>query len=146
MDNDHNAGTRSILDHLASRGAQQIALIASPPVTSYAIDAYAAYELWCEEHRQDAIVALARGDLTVSSGFAATVKLLRRSRPPDAVYATLDRLELGALLAAQAQGLLVPTGLLVAGCTPASSRAPRSPHSRSTRRRADAGRWRRSPP
>jgi DNA-binding LacI/PurR family transcriptional regulator len=117
VDNDHRAGTRSILDHLVARGARRIALLASPPVTSYAIDAREAYEQWCEEHGQEAMVAVARDDLTEGSGFDATVKLLSRSRRPDAVYATLDRLALGALLAAQTQGLSVPGELQVAGCT-----------------------------
>jgi DNA-binding LacI/PurR family transcriptional regulator len=117
VDNDHRAGTRAILDHLAARGAQRIALLASPPVTSYAIDASDSYEQWCAEHGQEPLLAVARDDLTEGSGFEATVGLLRRKRPPDAVYATLDRLALGALLAAQAKGLSVPRELLVAGCT-----------------------------
>jgi DNA-binding LacI/PurR family transcriptional regulator len=117
VDNDHRAGTRAILDHLAARGAQRIALLTSPPVVSYAIDASESYEQWCAERDQETIVAVARNDLTESSGFEATVKLLRRDRPPDAVYATLDRIALGALLAAQARGLSVPHELMVAGCT-----------------------------
>jgi DNA-binding LacI/PurR family transcriptional regulator len=44
------------------------------------------------------------------------VKLLRRARPPDAVHSTLDRLALGALLAAQALGLSVPHDLMVSSC------------------------------
>src|ERR1700739_4727164 len=59
VDNAHRAGTRSILDHLAERGARRIALLASPPVTSYVIDAREAYEQWCEEHGQDAMVSVA---------------------------------------------------------------------------------------
>ncbi len=117
VDNDHRAGTRSILEHLWSRGARRIALLASPPVTSYAIDAREAYDSWCSGHGQDPIVAVARDDLTEGSGFEATGKLLRRANPPDAVYATLDRLALGGLLAAQARGLSVPRELMVAGCT-----------------------------
>jgi DNA-binding LacI/PurR family transcriptional regulator len=117
VDNDHMAGTRAILDHLAARGAQRIALLASPPVTSYAIDARDSYESWCAERGQRPRVAIAREDLTEGSGFEATVRLLRDPTPPDAVYATLDRLALGALLAAQAQGMSVPRQLLVAGCT-----------------------------
>jgi DNA-binding LacI/PurR family transcriptional regulator len=117
VDNDHRAGTRAILDHLAARHAQRIALLTSPPVVSYAIDARESYEQWCAERGQEPIVAVARNDLTEGSGFEATIKLLRRSRPPDAVYATLDRIALGALLAAQAHGLDVPRELLVAGCT-----------------------------
>ena len=36
---------------------------------------------------------------------------------PDAIYATLDRLALGALLAARSRGLTVPNELLIAGLT-----------------------------
>jgi DNA-binding LacI/PurR family transcriptional regulator len=117
VDNDHVAGTRAILDHLAARGAERIALLASPPITSYAIDARESYDGWCAERGQRPRVAIARADLTESSGFEATVRLLRDPAPPDAVYATLDRLALGALLAAQAEGMSVPHELLVAGCT-----------------------------
>lgn len=117
VDTDHDVSTYAILDHLAERGAERIALIASPPVTSYSLDVRSAYDRWCGEHGQERVVALARSDLTESAGFEAMTKLLRRSRPPDAIYATLDRLALGVLLAAEAQGMSVPRDLLVAGCT-----------------------------
>jgi len=117
VDNDHRAGTDTILDHLAARGAQRIALLGSPLITSYAIDVRGAYQQWCARHGQEAVVVEARDDLTEGSGFEATRRLLSRRRPPDAIYATLDRLALGALLAAEARGLSVPRELLVAGCT-----------------------------
>ncbi len=117
VDNDHAAGTHSILDHLAARGAGRIALLTSPPTTSYSIDVRTAYEAWCADSHQETVIAEAREDMTEGSGFEATVRLLRRRRPPDAVYATLDRLALGSLLAAQARELAVPRELLVAGCT-----------------------------
>lgn len=116
VDNDHRAGTRMMLDHLAARGARRIALLGSPLTTSYAIDSLATYEEWCSERGQEPIAAVAREDLTEGAGFEATVKLLRRARPPDAVHSTLDRLALGALLAAQTRGLAVPHELLVTGC------------------------------
>ena len=115
VDNDHRAVTRGILDHLAARGARRIALLESLPMASYALDSHAAYEEWCAERGQPVIATVARGDLTESAGFEATMKLLRRARPPDAVHSTLDRLALGALLAAQAFGLSVPHDLLVSG-------------------------------
>jgi DNA-binding LacI/PurR family transcriptional regulator len=116
VDNDHRAVTRGILDHLAARGARRIALLESLPTTSYALDSHAAYEEWCAERGQPVIATIARGDLTEGAGFEATMKLLRRARPPDAVHSTLDRLALGALLAAQAFGLSVPHDLMVSGC------------------------------
>lgn len=117
IDTDHLAGTHAILNHLAARGAERIALVASPPVTTYSLDVREAYELWCKEHGEEPVVALARSDLTEGAGYEAMTKLLNGSRPPDAVYATLDRLALGTLLAAKAQGMSVPRDLLVAGCT-----------------------------
>jgi DNA-binding LacI/PurR family transcriptional regulator len=116
VDTDHRTATRAILDHHAARGAQRIALLESPPTTSYAIDSHAAYEEWCAERGQKPIATVAREDLSESAGFEATVKLLRRAQRPDAVHATLDRIALGALLAAQSRGLSVPHDLLVSGC------------------------------
>jgi DNA-binding LacI/PurR family transcriptional regulator len=117
IDNDHAAGTRAVLDHLHRRGAQRIALVASPPVTSYAIDLEAAYREWCAEHGSEPLVATATESLTEGSGYSAASQLLGLADPPDAIYATLDRLALGTLLAAHAHGTAVPAGLLVAGCT-----------------------------
>jgi DNA-binding LacI/PurR family transcriptional regulator len=115
VDSDHRVVTREILDHLAARGARRIALLESPLTTSYALDSHAAYEEWCAERGQPVITAVAREDLTEGAGFEATMKLLSRARPPDAVHSTLDRLALGALLAAQAFGLSVPHDLMVSG-------------------------------
>jgi DNA-binding LacI/PurR family transcriptional regulator len=118
VDSDHRALTRAILDHLAARGAQRIALLGSQLTTSYSIDSLAAYEEWCAEHHQEPInTIITREDLTEGAGFEATVKLLRRSRRPDAVHSTLDRVALGAILAAQSRGLSVPHDLMVSGCS-----------------------------
>jgi DNA-binding LacI/PurR family transcriptional regulator len=116
VDSDHREVTRKILDHLAARGARRIALLSSPPTTSYAIDSGEAYVEWCAEHGQEPIAPVVRGDLSERSGYEATVKLLRHAHPPDAVHSTLDRLALGALLAAKARGLSVPHDLMVSGC------------------------------
>lgn len=117
VDNDHRAGTRRILDHLARRGARRVGVVASPPVTSYAADAVAAYERWCEERGDEPLVSVAGGDLGEGAGFAAASALLDLPDPPDAIYATLDRLALGALLAARSHDRRVPDDLMVAGCT-----------------------------
>ncbi len=117
VDTDQWVATRTILDHLAARGAERIALLGTPPTTSYSIDMREAYHEWCAECGQAPIDVIARGDLTESSGFEATIRLLRRSRPPDAVHAMVDRLALGTLLAAQSRGLSVPHDLMVSGFT-----------------------------
>jgi DNA-binding LacI/PurR family transcriptional regulator len=117
IDLNHFEATPAILNHLAARGAERIALVGTGPITTYATDTREAYELWCEQHRQEPMIAVARQDLSESAGYDATLKLLRRAKPPDAIYAMMDRLALGALLAAKARGLSVPEQLQIAGCT-----------------------------
>lgn len=117
VDNDHVAGTRAMLDHLARRGAERIAIIASPPEASYAADALRAYQVWCEGHGCNPLIAIVGKNRTERGGYDAAVSLLDRPEPPDAIYATLDRLALGAMLAAHARTIAVPDTLLLAGCT-----------------------------
>jgi DNA-binding LacI/PurR family transcriptional regulator len=117
VDNDHVAGTLATLQHLERAGARRLALVTGPPLTSYTIDTLAAYHQWCETRGCEPQVATARGDLTESAGFAAAAELLMGPESPDAIYATLDRLALGVLLAAHAHGRDVPADLLVAGCS-----------------------------
>jgi DNA-binding LacI/PurR family transcriptional regulator len=117
VDNDHIAGTLSILDHLAAAGARRVALITTPPVHSYTIDSQAAYRDWCARRGSEPEIAIVTGTLTEGEGYSAALELLDRDEPPDGIYATLDRLALGVLLAAHARGVDVPGELLVAGCT-----------------------------
>jgi DNA-binding LacI/PurR family transcriptional regulator len=117
VDNDHVAGTRAVLDHLAGAGARRVALLSSPPVSSYAFDAHTAYRAWCAERGQEPVIAEVHGSASEGSAYATAMELLRSDDPPDGVYATLDRLALGALLAAEANGVAVPDRLRIAGCT-----------------------------
>jgi DNA-binding LacI/PurR family transcriptional regulator len=117
VDNDHLAGTRAMIAHLVDEGASRVALLTAPPLQSYTIDALAAFEAACAELGVEAIVETVSDSLSESGGYGAAARLLASSRPPDAIYATLDRLALGALLAAEAKGIRVPEVLRVAGCT-----------------------------
>ncbi len=117
VDNDHVAGTRDVLDHLAAAGATRVALIAPPPLSSYAFDARNAYVDWCSERGQAPVIAELTGHMSEGAAFAAAMELLESPDPPDGIYATLDRLALGALLAAEARGVDVPHDLRIAGCT-----------------------------
>jgi DNA-binding LacI/PurR family transcriptional regulator len=117
VDNDHLAGTRAMIAHLAAEGATRVALLTAPPLQSYTLDALAAFEDGCAELGIEAIVETVTDSLSETGGYAAASRLLASSRPPDAIYATLDRLALGALLAAEARGIRVPDALRIAGCT-----------------------------
>jgi DNA-binding LacI/PurR family transcriptional regulator len=114
VDNDHVAGARSVLDHLARRGARQIALMSNPAVMSYTVDVETAYHVWCTEHSIRPLVSKVSAELTETAGYTAARKLLEMPEPPDAIYATYDRVGVGALLAARAANIAVPDELLLA--------------------------------
>jgi DNA-binding LacI/PurR family transcriptional regulator len=124
VDNDFVAGTRAMIQHLAEAGAARIALLTSPALQSYTIDSLEAFEATCAELGVEGIVEVVTDSLSESGAYAATTRLLESGSAPDAIYATIDRLALGALLAAEARGITVPDELLVAGCT--DSQAARS--------------------
>jgi DNA-binding LacI/PurR family transcriptional regulator len=116
VDNDHRAGVRGVLDHLLEVGARRIALVAPRTFASYIVDVRAGYKGWCEEHGCEEIVGIAP-DVTETGGFEAASALLDAENPPDAIYAALDRLAIGVLLAATAKDVRVPDDLRVAACT-----------------------------
>jgi DNA-binding LacI/PurR family transcriptional regulator len=117
VDNDHVAGTREMLEHLVDQGAQRLALLTVPVRSSYTVDALAAFEAVCAEHGMEPTVETITDSISEGGAYAAASRLLDSDRPPDAIYATLDRLALGALLAAEAKGVRVPEELRIAGCT-----------------------------
>jgi DNA-binding LacI/PurR family transcriptional regulator len=114
VDNDHVAGTRSVLDHLGRRNAGRIALMTTPTVISYSVDVERAYRAWCADHDMEPLVSKTDQQLTESAGYAAAAELLSRPDPPDAIFASYDRLAYGALLAANAREVAVPGELLLA--------------------------------
>lgn len=117
VDNDHVAGTRAVIEHLAWEGATRVALLTAPTLQSYTRDSLRGFEATCAELGLESVVETVTDSLSEGGAFAAASRLLESGRPPDAIYATLDRLALGALLAAEAKGVRVPEELRVAGCT-----------------------------
>lgn len=116
VDNDHIAGVHAVLDHLAAVGAERIALVSPPYLASYVADVRSGYSDWCVEHGFESLSVTAPA-VTEEGGFKAAVELLDSSRPPDAIYAALDRIAIGVLLGAKARGIDVPADLFVAACT-----------------------------
>jgi DNA-binding LacI/PurR family transcriptional regulator len=112
VDNDHIAGTRAVLDHLAERGARRVAILAGEPVDAFNADCLAAYEGWCEER------GAARLAQTVPVGHMAELewpdRLLAVTEPPDAVYANTEVLGLATLRAARRRNANVPDDLMLA--------------------------------
>ncbi len=124
VDNDHPAGARALLEHLRRRGAGCIALITSDTMMSYTVDVEHSFRSWCDAHAIEALTVRAR-DFTERAGFAAAQQLFNARTPPDAIYATYDRLAYGTLLAAQARGVHVPEQLLLVSTATESEGASR---------------------
>jgi DNA-binding LacI/PurR family transcriptional regulator len=114
IDNDNNRATKTALDHLADRGARRVAVIASPPTTSYVHDIKEAYLDWTATRGMESCWCELRGGLSVHDAYAATVRLLDEIEdPPDALIGTLDRLAIGAMIAIQSSGLRVPDDVMI---------------------------------
>jgi DNA-binding LacI/PurR family transcriptional regulator len=114
VDNDAVGAALSAIAHLERAGAQRIGLIISPPTTSYARDCLEAYGQWCDRTGAERRIAMARGDRGEGAGFDAALELLDQPDPPDAIFAILDRLALGARTAADFRNLRVPEDILIA--------------------------------
>jgi DNA-binding LacI/PurR family transcriptional regulator len=125
IDNDHTIGIASVLDHLAELGARRIALILPYYFASYVEDVRSGYSKWCVANGFEEQIRTADG-VTETAGFEAGGALLDDPDPPDAIYASIDRLAIGVLMAAETRGVAVPGDLLVAACT--DSIAARTAH------------------
>lgn len=125
IDNNHTTGIASVLDHLAETGARRIALLLPYYFASYVEDVRNGYGKWCVENGFEEQIETATG-VTETAGFEAVGALLDVPDPPDAIYAAIDRLAIGVLMAAETRGISVPNDLLVAACT--DSIAARNAH------------------
>jgi DNA-binding LacI/PurR family transcriptional regulator len=115
VDNDIPAEVARALDLLWDRGARDVALITNPPIRSYAVDTIRAYDSWVEAHGLPRRVVETDELASESSAFVAASPLFaHRDDRPDAIFAPLDRLAVGAMLAARSAGLEVPRDVLIA--------------------------------
>ena len=115
VDNDILVEASAMLDLLWDRGARDIALVVNPPIRSYAIDTVTAYEAWVAERGLASRVVQTDELASESSAYVAAAPLFADpDGRPDAIFAPLDRLAVGAMLAARSAGLSVPADVLVA--------------------------------
>jgi DNA-binding LacI/PurR family transcriptional regulator len=117
VDNDHRSAVRAVFEHMYEEGARHIAVVSGPQFTSYLIDVRREYEEWTERKGLPQTYIDTGEGWTEGAGYDATLRLLESPDPPDAIYTTIDRLALGALLAAREKGVGVPHELMVAACT-----------------------------
>ncbi len=103
------------LDHLVASGANAPALITSSSPVSYVQDCTTAYLDWCSRHTTPPRIRRVDGALTEDAARAAASDLLDTPEPPDAFFATLDRLALGAYAELRNRGLSLDGRVLSLG-------------------------------
>lgn len=117
VDNDHQSAARLAIEHLRKQGSERIAIISPGPEYSYTSDGLDGYEQACAELGMEPMIEYADGDLAEGDGYAAAHRLLECDDPPDGIYAMLDRLGRGAIMAAESLSVRVPEQLKVVAST-----------------------------
>lgn len=106
-------GAAEAVNHLRSRGAQQICMIAGPEDAPGSIDRITGYrEALGTDFNPDLIV---HGDYTLESGRRGLAELLSRHPRMDAVFCASDRMAAGAYETARHHDLHIPDDLRIVG-------------------------------
>jgi DNA-binding LacI/PurR family transcriptional regulator len=114
VDNDHDAASAHVLEHLAERGYESPVLLTIPTRVSYVTDYSTAFAGRSTAGADGIVVA---EDLSEQAAVEAIKPLLGSADPPDAVFCIHDQLAIGVLRAASELGVCVPDELGVVGVT-----------------------------
>jgi DNA-binding LacI/PurR family transcriptional regulator len=112
---DNVEGARKIADFLLDSGHKRPAYIAGDANTSTNIDREKGFS---DRLRERGIINWyhEQGEYTYEAGYAATLRLLQRAEPPDAIFCANDVMAIGAVDAARHElGLQVPQDLSIVG-------------------------------
>ena len=116
VDEDSEQGMRLVVNHLIEQGHTRIACITAPDDLMFACYRRQGYIAALQAHNLSLEPSLVvAGDLTQRSGKQAAQQLLSLSRPPTAIAACNDLMAIGAISAAQEQGLTVGKDIAITG-------------------------------
>ena len=110
--------------HLIGLGHRRVGFISGPLNLTSALDRLKGYKMAMEEAGAGVEEPLLReGDFHYESGYQAALSLLKGGELPTAIFASNDRMAMGAVAAAYDLGMRVPEELAVVGFddTPSSS-------------------------
>jgi DNA-binding LacI/PurR family transcriptional regulator len=116
VDEDGRRGLELVAQHLIDLGHRRIACIIPPPDLMFSVYRRTGLEAALAQNglsMRDEYHSY--GDLTQSGGFKAMNELLALSPPPTAIVACNDLMALGAISAAQKQGLVVGRDIAITG-------------------------------
>lgn len=114
IDDDAEAGTRMILDHLLAHGARDVAVVTWLTTDYWTQTALRVYETWCAEHGVEPRIEEVTEDGEEALE-AAAKRLLEGPDRPDAVFGVYELPAIAVLRRAAELGIAVPGELMVAG-------------------------------
>lgn len=113
---DNRGAARDATRHLIDLGHKRIAYIGGPPDFSLSRDRLKGFRAALSraglKPLEDGIHS---GDFSLQSGYSAAQGLFSQSRLPTAVFCASDEIAIGAIRAAQEQGLQVPRDISIVG-------------------------------
>jgi len=116
VDEDSEQGMRLVVNHLIEQGHTRIACITAPDDLMFAHYRRRGYTTALQAHNLPLEPSLmVAGDLTQRSGRQAAQQLLSLPHPPTAIAACNDLMAIGAISAAQEQGLTVGEDIAITG-------------------------------
>lgn len=127
VDSPHAELATETFAHFANRGARRIGLIQASGRYSYGVAVRMAYLDWIAASGGEPLIVEIDSAPTESAGYTAAMRLLESPNPPDAIYASLDRLAVGTLFAAERCGIDVPGQLLLGAGSDGITRTARVP-------------------
>jgi LacI family transcriptional regulator len=116
VDVDNFYGATLAMEHLISLGHKRIGFIGKPKLTS-SVERLNGYKTVLEKHAipyDESLVTISEM-ATIEGGCDATARLLGNPDPPTAVFLVNDMMAIGAVKAAQLNGLNVPKDLSIVG-------------------------------
>ena len=102
--------------HLIRRGRRRIALLSGPPTNIFTVNRLAGYRRALRDAGLSFDPSLVvNGAYTFEGAYQATLQLLARERPPDAIFATSDYMATGVVDALRSRATRIPEDIAVVG-------------------------------
>ncbi len=115
VDNDHVAGTCSVLDHLTARGAARPGLVAVALDDAFTDDCVVGYRRWCEQRSVRPRIVTVPASSPAQQ--RSTIRdFLSTGDAPDAVHATVWETGCRVAEVAAGLGLRVPNDVMITAC------------------------------
>ena len=114
VEGDHDAGIRTLLDHLADQGARRIAVLCPPGDTSYGLDIRAGHARWCAERGLPELLHDVPFDAPADAVSAVTRAALAVGPRPDAIVVVPEGGVAPCMEVLRGAGLEFPRDLLLA--------------------------------